>query len=107
MNNPDLRENLIPSNDHSDEGKTAWLDQTGRLEEDPANESRQIGTTSMSTHSMLRKSILKTTSEKRIRDKRISFHDNLQEVHEVENWRQYNKVKKTCLQTCWDECSLI
>lgn len=56
-----------------------------------------------------RRSILKNREGDRKchSEKRISFHENLKEVHEVENWKQYNVVKKSCCEACWEECTLI
>ena len=55
--------------------------------------------------SILRKSMSET--KKSIDKRSISFHENLKEVHEVENWKKYNIPKRSCWGACWDECTLI
>lgn len=81
-----------------------------KIEEDNSmtDSSKFQGRSSLTTFSP-RRSILKPKDidRKTYSEKRISFHENLKEVHEVENWKKYNVNKQGCCEACWEECTLI
>lgn len=108
MNHPDLKGALITEEQQESSENREHLAKLDKLEEEAQIETRgNAMTISFNSSSTLRKSILKPSGERRSKEKRLSFHENLKEVHEVENWKQYNTIKKSCCEACWDECSLI
>lgn len=88
-------------------------DGTNRKSEEDTSISDSLrfqGRSSLSSAANPRRSILKPKDTERRSyggEKRISFHENLKEVHEVENWKKYNVVKRGCCEACWEECRLI
>lgn len=111
MNGPGLDDKLLDKERPRTDPALADLGNLRTDEDSPSNSgnnsARHLSRSSISANQ--RRSILKNREGDRRgnSEKRISFNENLKEVHEVENWKQYNVVKKTCCEACWDECTLI
>jgi len=108
MSNQGLQEKLVTSAKITDESRQSvedLHDKTGDVSHSE-NSSNNLRASHLSSSSP-RRSILKVREGKKGSDKRISFHENLKEVHEVESWKKYNVAKRGCCQCCREECTLI
>lgn len=102
MSNNEAREPLNPSDNNKASNNMDADD--GDWTEDA---SRSEHSHHYARNSNPRRSILKSSTISKKAGKRISFHENFVEVHEVENWKKENKPDRGCCERCWEECNLI
>lgn len=101
-NNDGVREELL-SSDKQIPSQMAFNDDGDETEEVSRSENSHYYSKSYSP----RRSILKSSTISKKAGKRISFHENYAQVHEVESWKKENKPDKGCCERCWEECNLI